>query len=340
MHRRGSSRFSWILSGKRNLSLAVAALAGQRTVSQPITAAIQNWQGCANGHHKRCAGLWSRCSPRELRQHFPPVQVYNAAANTTKDVMHFPNAVPRLKIHIRVESPLRGTNIPSSAWWLRAQWGHAGYSLHRRTDTPGSTIGANPGFFVKPNSLPKDCSLAAIETNVPQQDAAENIGRFVPMAASFFLSHSYCRAASHKSAGLFRVGFRNIFNYLTVQSSTDAYLPNVDPNLISSNPNCAGFRLSAAKIRSHDSAGHLRHLRQTRRAGRPDKARTMSASKGSSTSTHGIMKSAQHVAICLTGCRPSRGRRTIRQSQRRLSCTETATEGRICPTDLSCLFST
>ncbi len=60
----------------------------------------------------------------------------------------------------------------------------------------------------------------------------ENIGRFVPMAASFYYA---TELPTNKNLPDYYAWTRNLFNYLTVQSTTDTYLPNFDPNLSSSN---------------------------------------------------------------------------------------------------------
>jgi hypothetical protein len=217
------------------------ALAGQGTVSQPITPAIQNWQGVPTATTSAVPAFGVDALLASYVNTFPPVQVYNAAANTVKDVMHFPNAV------VSPQNPYpNGITPPAGQTYLHPLGGFArngdmldipyigAYRIRQV-----STIGTNPGFFVEMNSLPKDCSLAAVETNVPQQDAAQNIGRFVPMAASF----SYLQLLQGGATNLpdYSAWTRNIFNYLTVQSSTDAYLPNVDPNLVSSNPTAPAF---------------------------------------------------------------------------------------------------
>jgi len=102
------------------------------------------------------------------------------------------------------------------------------------TDTT-LTYAAN--FFLEMNSLPMDCSFAIVnDGSTPYQ----SIGRFVPTSAN----SAYVTALQPGGIAPAGVAFplpdyyswtKNIFNYLTVQSSTDTYLPNFDPNLTASN---------------------------------------------------------------------------------------------------------
>jgi hypothetical protein len=177
---------------------------------------------------------------------YPPVQIYNlAAGNTAGDPMHFPNSVV---------SPLNPypNGITPAATNLFPLGGFArngdmldipfigAYRIRVSTSTSATVSPqVNTSNFLELNSLPMDCSLAAIETGNAALDAAENIGRFVPMASN----PTYVGAIQTKTApaGLsfplpdYYSWTRNLFNYLTVQSSTDTYLPNFDPNVTSIN---------------------------------------------------------------------------------------------------------
>lgn len=74
-----------------------------------------------------------------------------------------------------------------------------------------------------------DCSLAAV--NDPTL-GYQNIGRFVPLSAT----EQYVVKIQAGTTGLpdYYAWTSNLFNYLTVQSPSDTYLPNYDPNLRSS----------------------------------------------------------------------------------------------------------
>ena len=82
-----------------------------------------------------------------------------------------------------------------------------------------------PVNFVELNSLPKDCSFAdATYSDVDTADQNfENIGRFCPMSVAGYLPVG--------SPADFYSWTWSLFAYLTVQSPTDASLPNFDPNI-------------------------------------------------------------------------------------------------------------
>ncbi len=189
------------------------------------------------------------------QNNFPPVQIYNATlGNAAGDWMHFPNAVvsPQHPASTLAPGqtylhPLGGfarngdmLDIPFvRAYRIRIDGGPLD-QVNTQLITPPST----PPYFLELNSLPKDCSLAAVITGNAAIDAllepAQNIGRFVPMSASSV----YANAIQTKTppAGTsfplsdYYSWTKNLFNYLTVQSSSDTYLPNIDPNIALSSP--------------------------------------------------------------------------------------------------------
>lgn len=179
---------------------------------------------------------------------FPPIQIYNNYfGDTGNDVMHFPNAVI---------SPGRPTGINGAGTpnlYPLGGFARNGDMLdipfigayRIRILDPGNTtlnqVYLQSPYFLEMNSLPMDASLAAIETTVAEQDAAENVGRFVPMAATneFVTAIQTGKYPDGNAATTplpdYYSWTRNLFNYLTVQSSSDAYLPNFDPNVALSN---------------------------------------------------------------------------------------------------------
>jgi hypothetical protein len=184
---------------------------------------------------------------------FPPVQIYNVDVGNslgTNDWMHFPNAVA---------SPQNPTGMPAGTIYQHPLGGFArngdmldipfiGSYRIRALNNPVTVGGVttysltytNPvGVFLELNSVTMDCSFAAItDTGGLSPDPmaqAQNIGRFVPMAATY----PYLKQIAAVQAGTqtppigqdYYAWTRNLFNYLTVQSSSDAYLPNFDPNV-------------------------------------------------------------------------------------------------------------
>jgi hypothetical protein len=232
-----------VLTNPREGTGNTAGLPTAGTNVQLITAANQNpstlWLSSATPPLSAVPSFGYDATVASYVNNFPPIQIYNTSANTALDVMHFPNSVAS------PQHPYPGGITPTSTY-LHPLGGFArngdmldipyigAYRIRQV-----STISTTPQLFLEMNSLPKDCSIAAIETNVQAQDTAENIGRFVPMAASF----SYLTLLQGGNTNLpdYSAWTRNLFNYLTVQSSTDAYLPNVDPNLLSSNPIAPAF---------------------------------------------------------------------------------------------------
>jgi hypothetical protein len=180
---------------------------------------------------------------------FPPIQVSNiAAGNAAGDAMHFPNAV------VSAQDPYPAGITPAAGGYLHPLGGFArngdmldipfvgAYRIRISTSTLPSQV--NTSNFLELNSLPMDCSLAAIETGTggaAAADPAENIGRFVPMAASYLYVNAIQTDKAPTGTAFplpdYYAWTRNLFNYLTVQSSTDAYLPNFDPNIAAINYN-------------------------------------------------------------------------------------------------------
>ncbi|MGD0769133.1 MAG: helix-hairpin-helix domain-containing protein [Tepidisphaeraceae bacterium] len=176
---------------------------------------------------------------------FPPVQVYNVANVGSGYSSHFPNPVVVPDVANGV-IPVTPPNPPYNAAPTPFYHPLGGFSRNgdmldipfigayriRVVGATDITLPYGPTAFLEMNSLPMDCSLAAVETSIPAEDLAQNIGRFVPMAASA----SYVTQLQAGTTNLpdYYAWARNLFNYLTVQSSTDAYLPNFDPNLSTS----------------------------------------------------------------------------------------------------------
>jgi hypothetical protein len=176
---------------------------------------------------------------------FPPVQIYNVANVGSGYSSHFPNpaVIPDVANGVIPGTP---PNPPYYATTTPLYHPLGGFSRNgemldipfigayriRVVNSGDTTLTYPANTFLELNSIPMDCSLAAVETSVPAEDAAQNIGRFVPMAASA----SYVTQLQGGATNLpdYYAWTRNLFNYLTVQSSTDAYLPNFDPNLSSS----------------------------------------------------------------------------------------------------------
>jgi hypothetical protein len=178
---------------------------------------------------------------------YPPIQVYNLYyGNTGGDPMHFPNSVAS-PLH-PLPNGINGAGTPNmfplggfarngsildvpfiGAYRIRAV--AAGGTAYI-DPTTGSAIPAsntNPPF-VELNSLPMDCSFAAVETENAAQDQAQNIGRFIPMAASY----QYVKQSPYTTLPDYYSWARNIFNYLTVQASSGTSLPSFDPNVATS----------------------------------------------------------------------------------------------------------
>jgi hypothetical protein len=173
---------------------------------------------------------------------FPPVQVYNVG-NLGNDSGgnpisgHFPNPVV-------APDTVTGVTQNASQPFSHPFGGFArngdmldipfiGAYRIRAVNAGDTSLTYSANSFVELNSVTMDCSLAAVETGNANEDAAQNIGRFVPMAASF----SYLSQLQNGATNLpdYYAWSRNLFNYLTVQSSSDAYMPNFDPNISSSN---------------------------------------------------------------------------------------------------------
>ncbi|HEY1922942.1 MAG TPA: hypothetical protein VGG44_09360 [Tepidisphaeraceae bacterium] len=217
---------------------------GQGTAVQLINAGTQTWQGTPTPPTSAVPAFGVDALMACYVNNYPAIQVYNSSANAAGDVMHFPNSLAS------PQHPYPTGIAPAAGQaYLHPLGGFArngdmldipyigAYRIRQV-----STIGTNPQFFVEMNSLPRDCSLAAVETSVPQQDAGENIGRFVPMAASFsYLTLLQGGGPTGTNLPDYSAWTRNLFTYLTVQSGSDAYLPNTDPNLLSSNPTTPAF---------------------------------------------------------------------------------------------------
>jgi Helix-hairpin-helix motif len=233
---------------------AAAPAPGGGTATQVITPALQNWQGVATPTISAVPTFGFDATLASYSNIFPPIQIYNITLGNAADWMHFPNSV------VSPQNPYPTGIVPAAG--QTALHPHGGFARNGdMLDVPFigayrirqiSTIGTNPQFFLELNSLPKDSSIAAVATGVPAVDAvicpAQNIGRFVPMSASFaYLSALQTLRSGGAIAGVtlplpdYYSWTRNLFNYLTVQSSTDTYLPNVDPNIALSSPAAPTF---------------------------------------------------------------------------------------------------
>jgi hypothetical protein len=196
---------------------------------------------------------------------FPPVQIYNVATINTSgggvtnnDSMHFPNSVVT-PLYNPVYSPttpstpsVTPTGPVPKITYPPYLYPHGGFARNGdmldipfigayrirvvNSPVPGTAaLTYAPQSFLEMNSVTMDCSYAAVETGIAVQDAAQNIGRFVPMAASYSYVQQLTAATPPGALPDYYSWTRNIFNYLTVQSPTDGYLPNFDPNVTSSN---------------------------------------------------------------------------------------------------------
>jgi hypothetical protein len=173
----------------------------------------------------------------------PPVQLYTTAlGNAASDVMHFPNST------VSPQHPAGTAALGTPYTYPLGGFARNGDML----DIPFigayrirqvSTISLTPQNFLEMNSLPSDCQSAAVddELSASTMTPAQNIGRFVPMAATYeYITVIQTGKYPNGTAATlplpdYYAWTRNLFNYLTVQSSSDAYLPNFDPNLSSSN---------------------------------------------------------------------------------------------------------
>jgi hypothetical protein len=166
---------------------------------------------------------------------FPPIQVYNllAPGNTSGFSSHWPNPLlyPALSGANGQTVAITNTNGSGPQQWPFGTFARNGdlldvpyigaYQISLANEAP------EPSDFVELNSLPKDCSFADA-TYSDSGDSAdqklENIGRFCPI-----------QARPTPTAGWTQPDYyawtRNLYAYLTVQSPSDAQMPNFDPNI-------------------------------------------------------------------------------------------------------------
>ncbi|HEX4053086.1 MAG TPA: helix-hairpin-helix domain-containing protein [Tepidisphaeraceae bacterium] len=204
-------------------------------------------QPAAGGGTQPYFGMLSAaCYPDD----FPPVQIDNVAIGTsaaTQDWMHFPNSIV---------SPQQATGTATPYTYPLGGFARNGSMLdipfigsyRIRALNPNTISGVTTysltypsplGVFLELNTVTMDCSLAAItDTSGKSPDPmaeAQNIGRFVPMAATYPYAIQIAAVQAHTQTPPVGQDYyawtRNLFNYLTVQSSSDAYLPNSDPNV-------------------------------------------------------------------------------------------------------------
>ncbi|MGD0461955.1 MAG: helix-hairpin-helix domain-containing protein [Tepidisphaeraceae bacterium] len=236
---------------------AAAPLPGGGTDSESVASGTTN--GWITINTTPCFGF--DATSGSYANNFPPVQLYNTASgNAAGDMMHFPNSVVS-----SLNSYPNGIPLAAGQTYLHPLGGFArngdmldipcigAYRIRidggplDQVQNQGAAPTAPP-YFLELNSLPKDCSLAAVATGNATVDAtfclAQNVGRFVPMSATY----PYVAAIQGNTApaGMtfplpdYYSWTRNLFNYLTVQSSTDTYLPNFDPNLVLGSPTASG----------------------------------------------------------------------------------------------------
>ncbi len=171
----------------------------------------------------------------------PPIQVYNTSpvSATTGAANHFPNATIYPTITEGVNAAAQSNPTPTlnnTATPVQAPFGtfaRNGDMLDipfvgaYRISQVNAAVNPNPAEpinFVELNSLPMDISFADAYADTDTADQKlENVGRFCPL---------WARAAPPAgSPGDFYAWTRNLFSYLTVQSPSDAELPNFDPNI-------------------------------------------------------------------------------------------------------------
>ena len=148
---------------------------------------------------------------------FAPIQVYNVGLAGT----HTPNAVV---------TPAGNTANPQH--FPFGTFARNGDMLdipfigaYRIQINGGAANQVGTANFLELNSLPMDCSFA--DDGDSNDDTVENIGRFCPLYArpsAVLLPPAPAYPDYYGWA-------RNLFNYLTVQSNNDAYMPNFDPGL-------------------------------------------------------------------------------------------------------------
>ena len=156
---------------------------------------------------------------------FPPIQVYNVyrIGGTSSTVQgHWPNptiypAIPDADFRV---TPAISAN-PQAPYGTFARNGDlldipfiGAYriTLASQANTPTS--------FVELNSLPRDSSMADATYTDAAHRSVENVGRFCPLGSKAVPgTPDYYSWAS------------NLFSYLTVQSPSDAFLPNFDADI-------------------------------------------------------------------------------------------------------------
>ena len=193
---------------------------------------------------------------------FPPIQIYNT--NTVP--ANSPNAIAITTSNGTVASTAPRSppeaypfglfarngdmlNIPFiGAYRIRSgNYSLAGSAASGNNPAiPGGTFTPdNPALVVEMNSLPMDCAFAddgdsALSYPPPgaappatADDSYENIGRFYPTTARLVTAVG---APPAPSPGLdYYFWTRRLFDYLTVQSNDNDYMPNFDPDPIDDN---------------------------------------------------------------------------------------------------------
>jgi hypothetical protein len=173
--------------------------------------------------------------------HNQPVQIYNVGTgNGPGDVLHFPNAT------ISTSRP-DPNGIPTPPLYHTPFGGFARngdildvpfIGAYRVRIFGGASSQLNTANFLELNSVTMDCSMATIDDQsaTSTMTPAQAIGRFVPMAAS----GSYV-SQNNPALPDYYAFAANLFKYVTVQSGTDAFAPDIDPGLSNSiYPNPAG----------------------------------------------------------------------------------------------------
>jgi hypothetical protein len=191
------------------------------TVTMPITTAVQNppW---APALPDATPKFGEDATIASYINNFPPIQLYNVGLTVNS---HWPNATL---------APAIGTGVTADAGVpLQAPFG----TFARNGDMLDipfvgayritvASEGNTPTDFVELNSLPMDCSFADATYNDGDttDQNAENIGRFLPIQARLAPTAGWVQPDYYAWC-------RKLFSYLTVQSPSDAHMPNFDPNI-------------------------------------------------------------------------------------------------------------
>ena len=126
-----------------------------------------------------------------LGNNFPPIQAHNVGPDSGSSANffsgHFPNAIVRPNTLNGAGGSYPTTPVHPLGGFARngdiLDIPFIGAYRIRILNAADTALTYGPTAFLEMNSLPMDSSLAAVETGSLPVDAAENVGRFVPMAA-------------------------------------------------------------------------------------------------------------------------------------------------------------